>query len=735
MAKKRNKKSQSIRQKTTENIVCEKSGLQYTHNQRPLSEFEKYPCNKMLCSWCIFVYDAHNAKITALNSPRLPWLHNEIDYQQQELDKCLLKDIRSASSLEEILKETLRNRLNSFSMQIDIDADFRWLAADPKADQALDYEHCNFVNFDRQILDNIQNLEKKNVTIDVGEIYFSPASTEFSFNITLPQEQVIYISKIEFIINIYDWSPVVFTVDINEANYGFKRSIKTNTMLKDFLFLKQNSDKLKKLGVKIYCPSKYLDFSVEFPTFSFDPSINTDFNKNVAIFIDMGSTATKYIVAQTDHEGKVKDIVKCVRPIDTVDFCAALGTEFNKEEMITKSAEFYASWLSNVISRLPVYLNLQDKTIVNVYWSFPAIEHSGCEKEFFCQVESLVSKSVGTVVLNGIILIEEHKTLEFMFGGVLKKLVSIAELKKRVLDKKNLEINRRNSQKKEQYDKECANINKENSGFWHKLFGKDDKPLPQRPHLEEESSLPEYYTTYLQPGCKNGLRNYVILDAGGCSFDIYGVISSTKEVHTYQKSLRAGGQTLTSMIQQYKNCSWERAELEKIAACEDEKPLTEFCRQRTKDIYEKNIRDICDFISENIPESLAQGIAIILTGRGFKNKCLRDLLYHELDSRKISYSLQITDKIAEAIIEAKDFQRNMLLKMFLQIACNNDVTHIPPASDLDVCGGMLLMNLQVSSSDTEAAQEDDKIKYLRNILLNLGVIVDKIFHFGGEDEF
>ena len=124
-----------------------------------------------------------------------------------------------------------------------------------------------------------------------------------------------------------------------------------------------------------------------------------------------------------------------------------------------------------------------------------------------------------------------------------------------------------------------------------------------------------------------------------------------------------------------------------------------------------------------------------MTGRGFKNKCLRDLLYHELDSRKISYSLQITDKIAEAIIEAKDFQRNMLLKMFLQIACNNDVTHIPPASDLDVCGGMLLMNLQMSSSDTEEAQEDDKIKYLRNIHLNLGVIVDKIFHSGGEDEF
>jgi len=449
-----------------------------------------------------------------------------------------------------------------------------------------------------------------------------------------------------------------------------------NISLKDYKRLKGKKSKLRfEFNFEKNTINYFIDAKYE-PT-----SIPSDDNL-VNLFMDMGSTYTKYIVAQSNMNGDILKMRRCIGPKPTSTYCESISVDFNKKERVAAGTEAFGQWLVQSLRKISQEHHKRGEIIHSVIWSFPDIDGT-LDQDFYLKASNIVNSHTNAFIYDKFMLIPEHESLKSMFDHILKTLAKVGRNEIDLIKQKNT-VNRN------KYNNSLHRYREYNNKWWlTKLF--IEKVYD--PGKLKQITIPEYYRKYLKMGCVDGLKNFIILDAGGYSLDVYGEIGT----EFIKKSFETGGQQLTQQLEEVmlSENNDNDAEQEKIRSCQHGacREYSENCKKWTIEIYQPCIDKIYKFISDNLKKSSAEGVSMVLTGQAFKNIYLHDFVIEKLN--KYTIGSQTSSNISNVIKSNTELLEDTYLSLFYSITCKNEPQNLNPKNDLDIAGGSLFRHLEL----------------------------------------
>ncbi len=419
-------------------------------------------------------------------------------------------------------------------------------------------------------------------------------------------------------------------------------------------------------------------------------------------FLDMGSTQVKDFEvewSQSSGNSKESDEVKLVFE-DLATNARVFATEssdtrkfiqdkqlphYDKARLVSAGESSYASWITSCVYKISSDLMQKGKYLHSIHFSMPNIEGLSIAK-----VQKIVSEETKPYVLDSVCLVSEHDALRSRFGKVLSELAKTSKMERsraarakernRQVQAKKDNLRRDYQRSKEKYD---------SRNWLSRIFHKNPKKPDYSIYAPESvPTLKEWHKKMEKIQASDDLSEVIIFDAGGYSFDIYARVAGK----TFGKSFRAGGVHLTEMIQssfekQGVECTWDRAEDYKIEYCglgnnSSDKHNIGKC---TGEIYSEPLKNVVHWLNKTSGNKI--GVPMILTGGGFNNPHLRELVINVLSKAGVVVEPLTSTDITNLIITNNIVQQDIYRK-FVNIT-NRYLQSNEPNISHDICGGML----------------------------------------------
>lgn len=388
-------------------------------------------------------------------------------------------------------------------------------------------------------------------------------------------------------------------------------------------------------------------------------------------------------------------------------------------EGVAKLSNFIETAIKRIARRI---FEKEHIIIANVFWAFPNLSLNGCRLDFE-KISSIVSAKSRPYILGSFTCVAEHEALKHMFTHVLRHLYQVAYHERIRIDTINHnrdQVARIEFEKEQQaYEAELSRL----SGFWNILKRRSmRKNAPQRNAVAHEE-LASCFRRCLRMGRKEELENFLILDAGGCTLDVYGEIDKRAEVET---SYKAGGESITTffenMLIEHRN--WNRDDKDLHSKAESLKCQTaeyveeesnalvhqykDWLEKSTKDVYEKPLKEIREMMRGANP------LVVVVTGGGAKNPAFLNMVedmfgkngetqkstLNDVSDEQNQNSIDIisTRTLGGLVIQDKKLTADKVLYAFA--ACSHDqgfkgddsqLSDNNPATErYDVAGGLLI---------------------------------------------
>ena len=399
--------------------------------------------------------------------------------------------------------------------------------------------------------------------------------------------------------------------------------------------------------------------------------------RQVELFMDMGSTNTKFIVYDTEKKDFHKE-----GPYPTQEFCQELAVNYNKQTLAGMGPDNFAAWLTNTINGIDKKFIQKGWAITQIHWAFPRF-HETVHSNFYDTISQQVSNRIKKTIPYGLKLVPEDDALRGMFEDVLQKLSLLGAGEQKKVISENQRRQQEHERKVQEYKNKWFLVR------WISHNPENDRVI--------KVGLRDYYKQCLELGCQNGLKNFVLLDAGGFTLDVYAKID---DQIVLAQSFKAGGNQITALlldkmrnIPNYENATISDAEREKIKIANGNNSMfSNDLPQLTADCYSMAIDDIISALKKKVHNE--QGIVIICSGLAFNNPFLIKLIQEKLSNAKMITTPQVQDTrklygfIGANARELTDYDK--LFSDFLSIAqrTGNRV----PDSSFDISGGIFIKN-------------------------------------------
>lgn len=413
------------------------------------------------------------------------------------------------------------------------------------------------------------------------------------------------------------------------------------------------------------------------------------YDKLINLFVDMGSTNCKWIVARASGNGETGGFIDIPLGKPTKELCGEWGIDYDKASAYQLSKQDFSIWLGYAV--LGFMLRIQEKhkaNVVNLKWSFPRIING---KEIdFDEIGQELSEKLRPYGLRGSFeLVPEGIALSCMFKDRLTELAKasdeeeaenkrreVQEVKNREHNKleRRKEVNARNARTREE-----AEWKKEH---WFKKWFCDPVLTTDKytARLKSESlGREEALKAFRKTGARSdGKFNLLILDAGGSTLDYYfKPISGNVSTGSFE----AGGKDVTSRLAKNLSISLEDAEDRKKELSRS--ATSKLLLAPTEIVYNDSLSTIAGIIGD------ARPLCVVASGLGMCNPQLRILLSKKL-SLPAGQIIIYSPDVASLFPKGK-YSVFPKFKAFADIV--GRVVENGPQSSLpwpggDVCGGM-----------------------------------------------
>ena len=281
-----------------------------------------------------------------------------------------------------------------------------------------------------------------------------------------------------------------------------------------------------------------------------------------------------------------------------------------------------------------------------------------------------------------------------MFEDVFKTLSDYGKKKQDEVDEKNAQSKREHQREIEEYKKKK---------WYIRIFCKN--PENKRTPVV---MLSDFYKKCLALDCQEGMRNFILIDAGGFTLD---VVANIDNCVVLEKSYKIGGNHLTSMLLErmrkypnYESTPESDAEREKIAACTWEDERAVFRRdveELTKELYGPTLTTIADYISQKNYSGVK--FVLVCSGLAAQNPYFYKMLKETLKNHKIvseETRVQNTKTLFSFIENNKHLLSDepKVFANFVRIAKRTN--NMPLDSTFDISGGLFKDYIKEETNDS-----------------------------------
>ena len=592
---------------------------------RDIADDSFLPCNSMNSVDLFVAFELLNkGKLTILDlkSVRMPWLNERMKAESQlimdEIISCTKTEIVDCQKTLMLFQQEIAKQFNKqFGCRITFGLETTIFSSHTIIDGYLTNIPQGIVVYsDEDIHKNTQDVTTK----DINNWKISKVKPGTEIKVYFQCNLGVHLNTIVLKLG-EEWeSKVAFDDDlVAKKEYAFSFS---SLSPKEY----NTANKYKVFVVTLTFNNKQLDFNLPI---QLDDEISEAAAEHVVLFVDMGSTYTKYIMIRPDAVTlwDASSIVNKYGPSPTKDLCDQLGCGgYDKCKLAGMGSNRFSLWLTNLINALSDRIYQEhNRRIDQIYWSFPRLKNR-IGNGFFEQVSMNVSDRIEQRIPGGCVLCPEDRSLRYMFESVLKNLSLKGEEKKK-------EVEWCNSQRQDQIERRYADERKEyeNRWFWYRWT--HDAPT-RRTFIPEP--FDNYFKKCLEIGCAKGLKKFILIDAGGFSVDVYAEKDGNEII---AESFEAGGNAMTEAYRSYlcqegENVSFEVAEREKrkVLSAPQDHPDGEILKRLTQNIYGNVANVIADKIAAQSAES---GFVVLFSGAASQNEFFKDLLQQKLKSARV----------------------------------------------------------------------------------------------------
>jgi hypothetical protein len=408
-----------------------------------------------------------------------------------------------------------------------------------------------------------------------------------------------------------------------------------------------------------------------------------------SLFIDMGSTRFKMIAMEVgrwnayssadvsswiatlnqcalteETEGRIE--VFSPRPTsDVLRFYEIPLTE--KQSLAALSDAELAEWLGRAAMRFALHWanKKQSRALGEIVWSFPHTEKNPRDCQAIAERATLAASQY---ILGTFHVVEEHMALHARFASAFEALSRLARDAESLRHQVEAGNNQRAKAKAAATRKYRKNKKAYDNSWFKFLISEPEQPDWSQYASEKVPSLQEFHERFLRLSPTDIFSDWVVLDAGGFTLDVFAMISGQR----LGSSFVAGGDQLTgdvrrelARIKDADECAVTMAEAERAKrdACLSRsasvaRPLARFCEQRTNVLYAPAVRRVVSWVKQVTSERLS-GLPLILTGGGMYNEFLRALIQSEFEASGFTAVVPLTSTEVCQILE-KEFPERIV---------------------------------------------------------------------------
>ena len=267
----------------------------------------------------------------------------------------------------------------------------------------------------------------------------------------------------------------------------------------------------------------------------------------MSLFLDVGSSYSKFMVVEISAEQTHTDLnrddlaerlrvglrkavdgnpggISLKTPQLTQTFVEDYGLSHAPKKVLDEyEDEELAAHFSRSISGLASrFYKSESRLISDVFWAFPNTKNRD-----FSKIQESVNRSLGGAIMGIAHVVPEAECLRLGFAKTLNALAESAKSAKHAKETAE-EDNRRTHE----FDERIRNAwnSYQNQPWWEKAFRTVTLNRPTDPNhsglsYREVPTLEDWHREFSRLDCDSGLSDFLVLDAGGYSLDVYGAFS------------------------------------------------------------------------------------------------------------------------------------------------------------------------------------------------------------------
>jgi len=274
-------------------------------------------------------------------------------------------------------------------------------------------------------------------------------------------------------------------------------------------------------------------------------------------------------------------------------------------------------------------------------------------------------------------IVPEHYSLRYRFQSSLHRLAKLGIAKQSDQDNvkaRNLQKDLNRTRAKKRFKAADDEYNARRiSKLWHTKPVKSSWTDWTQYDPEKVPTVKKFYKKFMDIDAEKELKDFIVLDGGGFSFDVYGRIGNKK----FGESFAAGGEDISGAILKFlaeernikkRDVDPNEAEALKLDACRSRtalnRPLAVVCKAATKNIYAKAIRKVVEWIENGLVRGKKiKGVPLILTGGAMYNDFLKEEIERAFES--IPSIILTSTQISEIIEKNEKIQVYELPRFYL----------------------------------------------------------------------
>ena len=443
--------------------------LDYPNEEEPADPFSVHSSNNINAYIQFILKEDRSITIANIEATRFPWLYSEKkEFLQERLNEYIKAHKKNNSlykinclNVKKYIENILTYDLNQIEYNISFKFDSEWIDYFGKARDFFTISpEIEFINFDEELKRSSNEIAK--LDCDTSEFILSHC-IEF-YKIRIKTDARGWLTSLRVYID-DDRNPVInqkLSTRIDKKDTFYTLYV-NNISLKDYRRLSEKSI----IHFEFDFEEKSITHSIEAKYDATSIPVNDNL---VHLFMDMGSTYTKFIVAQSDLSGNILKIRRCIGPKPTSSYCESLSVDFDKKDRTESGTEAFGQWLVQSLRKISQEHYKRGEIIHSVVWSFPAINDK-LNQMFYPTVSDIVNSHAGTFIYDEFILIPEHEALKYMFDHVLKTLARVGQNGIETINQKNTKIDLENAKSREVHNYKLRRYSDYQDRWWiTKLF-------------------------------------------------------------------------------------------------------------------------------------------------------------------------------------------------------------------------------------------------------------------------